>query len=139
MSWVLDVITVSMMRSRLALSDDPVSVTSTMASARTGGLTSVAPQENSTFTRTFRRVKYASVACTSSVAMVHPSRSAGVRNRESSGTASTQRTRPKLCFAYTRSATGTTSTGRPDASRDAACSAIQSCPVRPASRTPSDT
>ena len=50
MSCVFDSITVSMMRSRLARSDEPVSVASTMASARTGGLTSVAPHENSTFT-----------------------------------------------------------------------------------------
>jgi hypothetical protein len=37
-----------MMVSLLARSDEPVSVTSTMASARTGGFTSVAPQLNST-------------------------------------------------------------------------------------------
>ena len=36
------------MRSLLARRDDPVSVTSTMASASSGGLTSVAPQLNST-------------------------------------------------------------------------------------------
>ena len=48
MNCVFDSSTVSMMRSLLARSDDPVSVTSTIASARTGGFTSVAPQENST-------------------------------------------------------------------------------------------
>src|SRR5208283_2577724 len=48
MNCVLDSITVSMMRSLLARSDEPVSVTSTIASASTGGFTSVAPQENST-------------------------------------------------------------------------------------------
>ncbi len=48
MSWVLLSMTVSRMRSRLARSVDPVSVASTMASASTGGFTSVAPQENST-------------------------------------------------------------------------------------------
>ncbi len=36
------------MRSLLARSELPVSVTSTMASANSGGLTSVAPQLNST-------------------------------------------------------------------------------------------
>jgi hypothetical protein len=56
-SWVLDSSTVSMIRSRFARSDDPVSVTSTIASARVGGLTSVAPHENSTLTVTPRRAK----------------------------------------------------------------------------------
>ena len=50
---VLDSSTVSMMRRRLALSELPVSVTSTIASASMGGLTSVAPQENSTCTARF--------------------------------------------------------------------------------------
>ena len=49
MSCVFDSSTVSMMRSLLARSDEPVSVTSTMASASSGGFTSVAPQLNSTF------------------------------------------------------------------------------------------
>ena len=47
-NWVFDSSTVSMMVSLLARSDEPVSVTSTMASASTGGFTSVAPQLNST-------------------------------------------------------------------------------------------
>jgi hypothetical protein len=51
-NWVFDSSTVSMIRSLFARSEDPVSVTSTMASARRGGLTSVAPQENSTVTFT---------------------------------------------------------------------------------------
>ena len=51
-SCVLLSISVSMMRRRLARSDEPVSVTSTIASASIGGFTSVAPQENSTFTLT---------------------------------------------------------------------------------------
>jgi hypothetical protein len=51
-SCVFDSSTVSITRRRLARSDDPVSVTSTIASASTGGLTSVAPHENSTFTFT---------------------------------------------------------------------------------------
>ena len=46
---VFDSSTVSTMRSLLARSDEPVSVTSTIASASSGGLTSVAPQLNSTF------------------------------------------------------------------------------------------
>ena len=57
MSWVADSMTVSMMRSRLARSELPVSVISTMASASMGGLISVAPQENSTFTGTLREAK----------------------------------------------------------------------------------
>ena len=40
--------TVSMTRRLFARREEPVSVTSTMASASTGGFTSVAPQENST-------------------------------------------------------------------------------------------
>ena len=69
-----------------------------MASASRGGFTSVAPQENSTLTFMLRSTKYASVTRTSSVATVPPSRSSTVRNRDSSGTASTQRTLRKLCF-----------------------------------------
>ena len=52
MSCVFDSITVSRMRRRFARSVEPVSVASTMASASTGGFTSVAPHENSTFTLT---------------------------------------------------------------------------------------
>lgn len=96
---VFDVITVSMMRSRFARRDEPVSVTSTIASARSGGFTSVAPHENSTRTSIPLSEKYRSATFTSSVAMVLPRRSSGVRYGESSGTASTQRTRPKLCLA----------------------------------------
>ena len=47
-SCVFDSSTVSIMRSLLARSEEPVSVTSTMASASSGGFTSVAPQLNST-------------------------------------------------------------------------------------------
>ena len=99
MSCVFDSMIVSMIRRRFARSVDPVSVASTMASASTGGFTSVAPQENSTCTGTCSRSKYARVTRTSSVAIVLPARSAGVLNGESSGAASTQRTLPKLCFA----------------------------------------
>ena len=75
MSCVFDSRTVSMMRKRFARSDEPVSVTSTIASASLGALTSVAPHENSTFTWIPCREKYACVARTSSVAIVAPSRS----------------------------------------------------------------
>src|ERR1035437_3235451 len=51
-NWVLDSITVSMILRLLARRLEPVSVTSTMASASTGGLTSVAPQLNSTLALT---------------------------------------------------------------------------------------
>ena len=57
MSCVFVSISVSMMRRRLARSVDPVSVASTMASASTGGFTSVAPHENSTSTFTPRSAK----------------------------------------------------------------------------------
>ena len=59
MSCVFDSMTVSRMRRRLARSVDPVSVASTMASASTGGFTSVAPHENSTLTGTSILSKYA--------------------------------------------------------------------------------
>ena len=97
-SCVLDSITVSMIRSRLARSVDPVSVASTMPSASTGGLTSVAPHENSTVTSMPFSWKYCSVTFTSSVAMVQPAKSSAVLKRESSGAASTHFTVPKLCL-----------------------------------------
>ena len=98
MSCGFDSRTVSMIRRWFARSVEPVSVASTMASASSGGFTSVAPQENSTLTGTFRAAKYDSVARTSSVAIVAPARSSGARYRESSGAASTHRTLRKLCF-----------------------------------------
>ncbi len=92
-----------------------------MPSASTGGLTSVAPQENSTVTSMPFSLKYCSVTFTSSVAMVQPAKSCGVLKRESSGAASTHLTVPKLCLEYTSSWTGITS------AREAInCSAIQS-------------
>ena len=63
------------MRRRLARSDDPVSVTSTMASASCGTFTSVAPQENSTRAFTPWRARYFFVRFTTSVAITFPSRS----------------------------------------------------------------
>ncbi len=73
MSCVLDSSTVSMIFSLLARSDEPVSVTSTMASASTGGFTSVAPQLNSTLAVTPFAARYRLVVATSSVAMILPS------------------------------------------------------------------
>ena len=96
---VFDSSTVSMILSLLARSDEPVSVTSTMASANTGGFTSVAPQLNSTFAVTPCAARYRPVVATSSVAMILPSRSFTRWNADDSGTASTQRTLPKLCLA----------------------------------------
>src|SRR6267154_5265510 len=54
---VFDSSTVSIIRRWLARRELPVSVTSTMSSASNGGLTSVAPQENSTCTGTSRLAK----------------------------------------------------------------------------------
>src|ERR1700683_1481456 len=56
-SCVFDCSTVSIILRWLARSELPVSVTSTIASASNGGFTSVAPQENSTRTGTFRLAK----------------------------------------------------------------------------------
>ena len=75
MSWVFDSITVSTILSLLARSEEPVSVTSTMASASTGGFTSVAPQLNSTLALTPLAARYRFVVATSSVAMILPCRS----------------------------------------------------------------
>jgi len=75
MSCVLDSMTVSMIFSLLARSEEPVSVTSTMASASTGGFTSVAPQLNSTRALTPCCARYRLVVPTNSVAMILPSRS----------------------------------------------------------------
>ena len=98
-SCVFDSSTVSMILSLLARRLEPVSVTSTMASASTGGFTSVAPQLNSTLAVTPCFARYRFVVATSSVAMILPSRSCTVWKSDASGTASTQRTLPKLCLA----------------------------------------
>ena len=97
-SCVLLSINVSMMRRRLARSVEPVSVASTIASASTGGFTSVAPHENSTSTSASRALNHCCVTRTSSVATRLPFRSCAVLNGESSGTASTHFTVPKLCL-----------------------------------------
>jgi len=114
----------------LARSELPVSVTSTIASTNLGGLTSVAPQLNSTLAVTPCRARYRIVRPTASVAMRLPSRSCTDLTVESSGTHSTQRTGRRLTFEKTNSATSRTS---------APFSMIQSWPVKPASSTPSCT
>ena len=88
-----------MIRSRFARSEEPVSVISTMASASCGTLTSVAPQENSTRACTLCRARYFFVRFTTSVAITLPSRSRADCAGAFSGTASTQRTGARLCFA----------------------------------------
>ena len=99
MSWVVLSSTVSTMRSLLARRELPVSVTSTIASASSGSLASVAPQLNSTLAVTPRSPSQRRVTPTSSVATILPCRSAAERTGDESGTASTQRTLPKLCLA----------------------------------------
>ena len=122
--------TSSTMRRLLARRELPVSVISTMASARRGGFTSVAPQENSTLAVTPWRSKYLRVRCTTSVAMRLPCRSATAVTGESLGTQSTQRLGRRLTLANTNSAISATS---------APVSSTQSWPVMPASKTPCST
>ena len=93
------------MRRLLALSELPVSVTSTMASASRGGLTSVAPQLNSTWAVTpcsasQRRVRFDDLRG-DALALQVLDRWIG----ESFGTASTQRTGRRLTLLKTSSAT----------------------------------
>ena len=99
MSCVFDSSTVSMMLSLLARSEEPVSVTSTMASASTGGFTSVAPQLNSTLALTPLRRQIALGGGDQFGGDDLALRSFTVWNGDASGTASTQRTLPKLCLA----------------------------------------
>jgi len=82
---------VSTIRSLLARSEEPVSVTSTMASTNSWALISVAPQENSTSAVTLCWRRYRRVRLTTSVAMRLPCRSLTDLIGECSGTASTQR------------------------------------------------
>ncbi|OQB91119.1 MAG: hypothetical protein BWX84_01556 [Verrucomicrobia bacterium ADurb.Bin118] len=81
----------STIRSLLARSDEPVSVTSTMASTSSCAFTSVAPQENSTSALTPCFLRYFFVRFTTSVAMRLPWRSFTVLTGECSGTHKTQR------------------------------------------------
>src|SRR5262245_33262648 len=71
---------------------DPVSVTSTIASASRGGLTSVAPQLNSTLALTPCEARHRRGKSTNSVAMRFPSRSFGDWTGESLGTQRTHLT-----------------------------------------------
>ena len=96
------------MRRLLARSELPVSVTSTMASARRGGLTSVAPQLNSTWASTPCWASQRRVRLTTSVAMRLPWRSLTLWTGESLGTASTQRTGRRLTLLKISSATSLT-------------------------------
>jgi hypothetical protein len=84
--------TVSRTRSWLARRLEPVSETSTMASASSGGFTSVAPKENSISAVTPCFFRYRRVRPIASVAIRFPSRSLTLRSFESSLTASSQRT-----------------------------------------------
>ena len=79
------------MRSLFARSELPVSVMSTMASTRSGTLTSVAPQENSISAFTPFASKKRFVVLSNSVATRLPARSAMVLTGEDSGTHKTQR------------------------------------------------
>src|SRR5262245_41942585 len=83
-------------RRLFARSDEPVSVTSTIASASRGGFTSVAPQLNSTLADTPSPASQRRVYSTSSVAILLPARSFGAWTGESLGTASTHWTGRRL-------------------------------------------
>jgi hypothetical protein len=101
---------VSTMRSLLARSEEPVSVMSTIASTRSGTLTSVCAHENSHLaTLTPFCSKKRLVVLTNSVATRLPARSAGHLTEEASGTQSTQRDFSVEARLYTRSQTSTTS------------------------------
>ncbi len=97
-----------MIRRLLARIELPVSVTSTMASARRGGLTSVAPQENSTTALTPCRARKALVKPTASVAIRLPSKSFTLCTGESFGTQRTQRTGRRLTLENSSSQISTT-------------------------------
>ena len=92
MKRVVDSINVSTILKLFALREDPVSVTSTMASTSLGALTSVAPQENSTLAVTPCPFNQSVVRLTTSVAILFPCRSFALCIEESLGTARTHRT-----------------------------------------------
>ena len=85
MSCVVLSSTVSTMRSLLARRELPVSVTSTIASASSGSLASVAPQLNSTLAVTPRSASQRLVTPTSSVATILPSQVGGRADRRRVG------------------------------------------------------
>ena len=121
---------VSTMRSLFARSEEPVSVTSTIASTRSGTFTSVAPQENSTSAVTPCFARNARVISTASVAITFPCKSFTLFTGESSGTQSTQRVGRELVLLKTRSHRRSTSLP---------LFSIQSRPVSPQSRKPCST
>ena len=125
-----DSMIVSKIRSLLARSDEPVSVTSTMASTRSGTFTSVAPHENSTAAVTPFLARKARVISTASVAITLPCKSCTERIAESSGTAMTHRVGLLLTLEKVISASTATSLE---------LLAIQSLPVSPQSRNPCST
>ena len=83
---------VSRTRRLFALSDDPVSVRSTIASTSSGTLASVAPQENSTEASNPLSAKYFFVILTTSVAILFPFKTSIVLIFEDSDTAKTHLT-----------------------------------------------
>ena len=89
---------VSRMRNLFARNEEPVSVTSTIASTKSGTFTSVAPQENSMVASTPRSARKRRVSSTASVAITLPLRSSTFWIGESSGTAITQRVGWSLAF-----------------------------------------
>ena len=99
MNCVVDSRTVSTTRSLLARSDEPVSVTSTMASASSGSFTSVAPQLNSTLALTPRSASQRFVTPTSSVATMLALQVLDRVDRRCLGHGEHPAHRPKLCFA----------------------------------------
>ena len=115
----------STMRSLFALREEPVSVTSTMASTSSWAFTSVAPQENSTSAFTPFFLRYFLVRLTTSVAMRLPWRSFTDLTGESSGTHSTQRAGRRETLLNRNSPTSCTLEP---------FSMIQSWPVMPQSR-----
>ena len=121
---------VSRIRSLFARSDDPVSVTSTIASTRSGTFTSVAPHENSIFAATPCCSRKRRVISTASVAITFPSRSRTDRIGESSGTAITHRVGTLLVLEKVISHNRATSEP---------LFSIQSFPVSPQSRNPCST
>ncbi len=98
-SCVVDSQIVHTSRSLFALKDEPVSVTSTIASTPIFAFTSVAPQLNSTSAFTLFFFRYFFVTLTSSVATDLPLKFFTLFILESSGTASTHLTGLIDCFA----------------------------------------
>jgi len=105
---VVELMTSSMMRRLFARRDEPVSVSSTIAST-SRAFTSVAPQLNSTFTLMFLSAKYFFVTLTSSVATIPPDKSSMLLTSDSSGTANTHLAGLLVALLYASSHISTTS------------------------------